>query len=248
MKLLGGTLIAHNVFEYDYTPLAALSSLLSVCDEVVFLDAGSTDDTAAWVNSFSNENLKIVSAPWNPCAMGTWLSDLTNEAKSHLNTKIHLSLQSDEVLHEDDFSMIKNHAERGGKYSFERLNFWLDNRHRLKDNVKVGSRIVRMAPIDVPSVGDAQSLEPSDYEVSPMRIFHYGFIRNPEAFVAKSRPMQQAFFNTNDPILDAVEKEGLRALGDKKHETAVPMEDLIPYKGSHPRSVWPWLRKNGYTP
>ena len=46
MHELGGTMILHNPFKYDYCVKEALYSLLQVCDQVVVVDAESDDGTA----------------------------------------------------------------------------------------------------------------------------------------------------------------------------------------------------------
>lgn len=242
-------MIVRNAIEYDYCLDAAIRSLL-FCDQVCIVDGSSDDGTYALLNEFRHRaGVHIVHAEWKPSPNGTWLADLTNLARINLDTEMHISLQADEVLFENDYDKIREVANTGGVFALERLNFWLDHRHILPPDTKVGSTIVRLAPIYVPSVGDAQGLEHKNGWVkSDARIAHYGFIRNPKAFAAKSKPMQQAFFNTYDPIIDEVEKRGIEALGDKSFPTAVSRNELIPYNGPHPTAAHKWLIKNGYQP
>lgn len=255
---IGGTIIVHNAIEFDYCIEAAVESLLGVCENVLVFDGGSTDGTWGLLRSGFKDPyntcllLTIRKGAWDIGAMGVGLSEMTNEARESLQSLsgeryFHINLQADEVIHEDDYPLIREYAKRGGTYALNRLNFWMDAQHILPPEEKVGSRIVRMAPSHISSVGDAQSLDPSGgFEITPIRIFHYGFIRNMGAFVAKSRGMQQAVFNTVDPIIDAVEKEGVKALLDPKHPTAVAPERLLPYRGTHPKAAHKWLKEHGY--
>lgn len=248
---LGGTLIVRNAIAFDYPLEAAVKSLLGVCDQVIVLD-GYSDDNGTWVllEKLARENrrLALMRKEWNPTPMGTWLATLTNVAREALGARMHLNLQADEVLHENDYDLIRELASTGKTWTLERLNFWLDNKHVLPPEEKVGQTIVRLAPTGLPCVGDAQGLEHAHgWERSSARIFHYGFIRDAKKLVAKSRPMQQAFFGTQDSIWDAVEVEGIKALGDERHATAVPKSRLIHFQGKHPNVAREWLWAHGYS-
>lgn len=249
---LGGTLIVHNATEFDFCVEAAVRSLCGVCDTVLVLNAGSTDNTRDILaellfNRTDHCDYKFAGVDWEPNSMGAWLADLTNMARSTLHTDMHLNLQADEVLHEADYPLIRKLAQTGETLTFERLNFWLDHKHILPPHTKVGSTIVRLAPTHIPSVGDAQGLDPSNgWKRSTARIYHYGFIRDPRKWASKSREMQQAFFNTVDPIVDAVEADGISAMGNADYPTAVPMEQLVRYDGRHPIVAHGWLRNHGY--
>jgi len=249
MTTIGGTLIVRNAIAFDYCLKEALNSLLKVCDQVVVVDGESDDGTWEWLQSHPNKSGELIleQRPWKPSPLGTWLADLTNTARSYLTTQTHLSLQADEVLHEADYPVIRACAESRRVWRLNRLNFWLDPQHMLRPEVKVGSRIVRLAPTSVPCIGDAQGLQPSGATDCDARIYHYGFLRNPQKLAAKARPMLKAFFNLADPIFDAVEQRGLEALGDATFATAVPREQLLPYTGTHPKVAHAWLREHGFT-
>lgn len=260
---IGGTLITHNCLQYDYCLGASLSSLLAVCDQVSVVDGKSNDGTFEYLQALQesinwNSNTPVggkypfllVQCDWKPSPLGVWLSELTNIARNNLSTDYHVSIQADEVIHEDSFETIKALASQGFCASVARLNFWKDHQHIIPPGQRCGSRVVRLAPLAVPSVGDAENLEPAfkNYD-SEVKIFHYGFIRNPILLAAKAIPMQQAFFNHHDPIFDEVIARGANgasALTDPKFPTAVPETGLIPYKGSHPKFAHHWLKEHGY--
>lgn len=250
MTSIGGTLIVHNAVEFDYCVEAALDSLIALCDQVVIVDGTSTDCTYKWLEAKYGERqrcpITLVQRPWVPSPLGTWLADLTNEARKLLTTEVQINLQADEVLHEADYPIIRACAEARRPCRLNRLNFWLDPQSMLRPEVKVGSRITRLAPVQVPCVGDAQELRPAGAIDCDARIFHYGFLRNPQKLAAKAKPMLKAFFNLADPIFDAVEQRGLEALGDASFATAVPREQLLPYTGTHPAVAHEWLRAHGY--
>jgi glycosyltransferase involved in cell wall biosynthesis len=246
---LGGTLIVRNGIEFDYCTKAAVTSLLGVCDKVVVVDGQSTDGTYEMLRVMASidKRLTVLQREWKPCSMGTWLADLTNEARKALNTDMHINVQADEVLFEQDYPLIRKLASTGKIYTVERLNFWHDHRHLLPPDEKVGSTIVRLAPQSLPCVGDAQGLaHEQGWERSQIRLAHYGFIRDPYKLAAKSRPMQQAFFNTTDPVWEDVDKRGKVALIDPANPTCVAIDKLHHYAGSHPKAAHSWLLNHFY--
>jgi hypothetical protein len=248
---LGGTLIVRNAMNYDFCVEATVRSLAPVCDELVVIDGTSDDGTWELLNKVVPDCARglwtLTQHEWKPSPMGEWLSALTNRAREMLHTDAHLNIQADEVLHEDDYPLIQQLAATGSTYTLERLNFWHDHRHILPPNEKVGSTIVRLAPVSLPCIGDAQGFEHSrGWKRSKARIFHYGFIRDPQKLAAKARPMQQAFFGSVDPVWDDVEKRGKEALIDPSNPTCVPINRLVPYSGTHPAAAHEWLKSHGY--
>lgn len=248
MKTLGVTLFAHNAFTYDYCLEASLESALGVADEIVLVDASSNDATSALMRDYASryDVIKLIDAPWQPNALGAWLVDLINLASSHLTTPMHLALQADEVLHEDDYASIRSLAEARVKTAFHRLNFWHDHWHVAPPGRVCGHCVTRLAPTSASAFGDGENLDPRDSRPSPLRIFHYGFIRNTSAFIAKSRLMQNAYFATCDPIIDEVERRGAEALIDPAWPTSVTRDTLLPYTGTHPRVAHKWLTSHGF--
>jgi hypothetical protein len=244
---LGGTLIVRDACRLDYSVEAAVRSLVGCCDEVVVIDGRSEDGTWDLLRRIKSLKLTLYQRDWTPNRDGRWLAELTNEARSLLRkSEMHLNLQADEVLPEWQYGYLRDLAKTGKKYTMERLNFWLDPWHLLPPEEKVGQTIVRLAPVNVPSMGDAQSLEHTGAVRSDLLMFHYGFIRDAKKLALKGRELQQAFFGTQDVIWDVVEREGLAALGDSRHATAVRCEALVPYRGNHPLLVVPWLREKGF--
>jgi septum formation topological specificity factor MinE len=242
MLTLGGTMIAHRAVEYDYCLKAALMSLMDVCDEVVVVATEeSHDGTHDLLAKLRTDKLKVIHRQWVPSSKGKWLADLTNEARLSLSTEMHLSLQADEVLHHDDYPLLRQMASTKDVYRLNRINFWYDHRHQLPPEVKVGSRIIRMAPVNVPSGGDAQALDWPYACSSNARIFHYGFIRRAQALSAKGRPFVKAINGGEDPLWDDVDARGAPALIDAKNATAVTLDQLLPFVGTHPVRAHEWL-------
>lgn len=246
---LGGTLIVRNSIRFDYCLEAALLSLFPICDEVVVVDGYSDDGTWEMLRGMARQEskLRLQQERWVPNGGGEWLSELTNRAIAMLTTEANLNLQADEVVCEWSYPLVLELAATGGIYTLERLNFWHDHRHLLPPDEKVGTHVVRLAPVDVQSVGDAQSLATNfGWQRSRVQLMHYGFLRKGPAFVAKSREMMAAWGWGLDPVLEEVERRGMEALVDPVNATSVPVQRLVPYMGPHPRVAHRWLQERGY--
>lgn len=242
---LGGTTFIHNGVEHDYCFEESIRSLLGVCDEVVVVEAASTDDTLKRIQAINDPKIKIVSAPWlqSPLIRETntdWTKDLAELARSNLTAPMNLYLQGDEVLHEEDYPLIRTLAAQWKPRYFQRLNFWLDDSHLAPHGHVCGHRVCRLAPSDRRVIWGSESLEDSSAQDSDVRIFHYGFIRKGEGFRKKSEIMGKNFIGAIDPIIYNYEKEGPMALKN------LFKGQLIPYTGSHPSIASDWLKEREY--
>ncbi len=248
MKLIGGTLICHNPIRYDYCIEAAIRSLVAVCDEVIVLDCQSDDGTPALLRKLQVEfsHLYIFQNRWDVAPNFERLSRLTNIARDYLDSRWHLNLQADEVLHEESFSVIRQavQSEMGKSFSFTRLNFWGDQSRYFRashKNPPCSPSVIRLALREIDSVRDAESLEAVNlcrtFE-RQLRIFHYGFIRDRRIHCDKIINMQQWFGLGVDQ----------RVVKQKREKGAFDpweffkREDLERYTGSHPKFAQRWLR------
>lgn len=242
---IGGTLVVHDPIRFDYCFLQAIESLLGVCDEVVVLSADCTDGTDDVLNAWgaTEKRLRVVRFPWAPVrgTHGAWLADLGNQARAHLTTTYHVSLQADEVLHPDDYAEIRSCADDMVPMRCVRLNFWMDAKTIAASGHLCGTNIVRGGPVDLPLVGDAEGLMDINVaRATNVRIYHVGFIRRPKAFVAKAVAMEEAFFGTHNPLLDRMEIEGELVLKDW-----VPRDARLSFEGNYPPNLVPWLKERG---
>ena len=243
---LGGTIFTHNCLTLDYCLDLALRSLLDVCDEVVCIDAESTDGTLEYLSDMGvkDRRLTIGLAKWKPIpdGKGQWLSDLGNTALSLMRSPYHIALQADEVLHEEDYGKIRECANRGGQYLVHRLNFWKDSRHIVPPGKVCGHNICRMGPKTSKFIGDAENIDLNAQPVgqSSVRIFHYGFIRKAEAQIIKGIKMESEFLGTYNPIYNRMKETGSRESYDNAKEIT---GDLIEFRGTHPAKAREWLRE-----
>lgn len=238
-----------NGLKFDYSFRESIEGMLGVCDEVVVVDAASDDGTRDVLSDWASREpkLKVFDAEWKPVVgtNGIWLSELANFARSKCQHPYQCSTQADEVLHPDDYPLIRRQAARNRAALCQRLNFWGDPQHLAPHGHVCGHLCVRVGPTTLPFVGDAESLAPENITERPgIRIYHLGFLRRPEAFLAKSRDLQQAWHGPEgwDKRLQMVEKTP-----EKWVENCPFPAPLIHYSGDYPANVVKWLRERGFS-
>ena len=99
-QTLGGTIFCYNAISQDYCLEEAVESLKALCDEVIVLDAGSTDGSDKLVKSFEDKKTKTICLPneeWVKFKGRNKLAHFTNVAISSLSTDWNFNLQADEI-------------------------------------------------------------------------------------------------------------------------------------------------------
>lgn len=211
MRKLGGSIFVHNAISQDYCIKESVECLKELCDEVVVLDAGSTDGTTELVKSLADSKTMIAL-----CEHDEWqakrkelgrevLSYFSNKAKDFLNTEWYFSLQADEVIHEDSFEAIRNfvYHESGGLSGAycRRINLWGTTQHKLNvplHRSPVGVTVLRLARTQYNSIDDAESIEAIGLIhtglVDLIRVYHMGFVRDKYRHCSKVQHMQESIF------------------------------------------------------
>lgn len=246
-KTLGGSIFAYNTIQYDYCLKEAVECLKELCDEVVVLDAGSTDGTHELVKSFQDKKTQVVL-----CGPEEWenkhgkekLSYFTNLASAFLTTDYYFNLQADEIIHEKSFPIIRKAVESGEESFFvRRYNLWgtpdtyLNVPH---DRQPCGERIIRLGILQCKSVDDAEGLRPYSKDPSTLycdeiKVYHYGFVRKKEVMKDKIIHMQRGVFEMDhDKKLDHMDVFDWTAW--------FKPEDLSPIRDSHPKFITNWIK------
>lgn len=234
---LGGTCFAHNALKLDYCIEESLRSLSDVCDEVVFVDASSTDGTGDFVRRMRLPNVRVFDEPWEgePVTHGAHLSRIANAARKRLTTDYHFHLQADEVLYEVDYPTLKKYAVQGIPVTVQRYNFWLDARHIAGAGHLCGNKVIRGAPSSWRLIGDAENIDFACLPVeTPIRLFHVGFIRVKEALIEKSIAQELRFWGGYNPVFDKLKTDD--------HALDNWVSELHPYDGPWPSRLIPWLK------
>jgi len=251
MTTLGGNVVVRNGNSLDFCWREAIRSLLPVCDVVSVSDGESDDGTQEEIREWMKAEPKIVLNvyPWpNPKGDPDWFVKWLNYNREHTRADWQFQLDADEVLHEKSYEQIREFIQTPGQTGVvTRHNFWLDHRHTIAEGICLGKRVIRLAPQKLwlasdgyhPKGEEAASLG----RMTGIEIFHYGFIRKPEAFFKKERLLQNYFFDSYDPRLEAQEKNPNWMAEPSVGDYCGHLDD---YSGSHPAVAQDWLRERGY--
>jgi glycosyltransferase involved in cell wall biosynthesis len=254
MKTLAGILAVRNGFRGDYCWVEAAKSLLGVCDELVLADCDSSDGTSEAMRDWAAKDSRITlcNFPWtDPRGTNQWWVDFLNYARQHAKSEWIVQVDADELIHEKDYPEIRAAADEGKVLICERYNFWASAQTLIPHGHCCGHEVVRVGPANV--------VMPSDYPCtgsdtimsmavpSTVGIYHYGFVRKKEAWWYKAREVHRIWNGDGplDPRLVAAEEEG----GEwaRNHKVAEWVKDLVPFTGTHPAIIHPWLIERGYT-
>ena len=242
MKISGFTVI-RNAELMGYPIRESIRSALPLVDEFVVGVGQSDDQTKAMLEGLGSPKVRLFDSHWDTSKTkgGLILSEKTNEALAQCQYDWCLYLQADEVLHEQDLDPIRRACEKyDSNPHIQGLLFDYFHFYGAYDTIATSRRWyrreVRMVrrSCGIQSVGDAQSFRvQGDKPVvarSGARIFHYGWVKPPQAMGQKSKLLNRWWHgNRRDREFDRFEF-------DQKQY------GLRPYHGPHPQ-VMDELRK-----
>lgn len=247
MRLIG-LVVVRNHLIFEYTPEMSVESLLPVCDEVLLVDMSSDDGSAEVLQEFAKTNPKIrfVSQIWDrPYADINWWTRAINRARELIPPNDWLiHLDADEALGENCSEQIRGAMSSDIPILFRRHNFWRDAKHLVAENRACGEMVARAGkasfylPSDEPNPLVHPNLRTTAEPRTGCEIFHYGFLRDDDAFIRKSIEVQNAFMGSCDPRV-------LEHWKDKSFDffDGLPLRDFI---GTHPACAHAWLKSKGY--
>ena len=217
MKVSGFTFV-RNVVKYDYPVVESIRSVLPVVDEFI-VNVGRCDDgTLELIRSIGDPKIRIVESIWDETLRkdGLIYAQQTNIALSHCAGDWAFYIQADEVVHEDDLPMIQeamyrhlgNTKVKGLLFRYLHFiaDYWSTNPWFYHKAV----RIIRNNG-DVESCGDAvgfhlkatqQYLQSGPKEwIAPAggRIFHYGWVKDPQTMLAKVKEQIAVYHGATPP-------------------------------------------------
>lgn len=243
---LGGICFAYNAISMDYCLAESVASLKALCDEVIVLDAGSTDRTDELIKSFEDDKTQVVlcgNDEWTKQRGREKLSYFQNLAASFLTTDYCIVAQADEVFHEKSFSAIREVVDRRLEGAYvTRINLWGSTQTKLNvphDRSPVGTQICRIAKVKYLSIDDAESVDcplaTTEY-LDRIRLYHMGFVRRKEVMKSKIIHMQKDVFELEnyDPKLDKMDIFDWTAWFSDK--------DLTPIQEELPKFIKKWAQ------
>lgn len=226
MKVSGFT-FCRNAVKYDYPILESIRSVLPLCDEFI-VNVGRCDDgTSELIQSIQDPKIMIVESVWDDSLRkdGLIYSQQTNIALARCTGDWAFYVQADEVVHEDDLSIIwrsmqdhlRNPVVKGLLFRYLHFvaDYWSTNPWFYHKAV----RIIRNNG-EVESCGDAvgfhvkttqqylQSGPKAWLPYSGGRIFHYGWVKDPKTMLEKKREQAAMHHGANLPPSVAKELAG----------------------------------------
>lgn len=245
--------MVRNGNELDFCWKECVESLLGACDVVAVSVAKGEDSTEEevreWVSHEPRLSINMYDWPF-PKGNPNWFVEWIQYARMHTPSDWVLQLDADEVLHENSYDEVRKFVEGPMNRTaiVTRWNFWRDHRHTIPQGYCCGKHVIRIAPKSVWMPSDG--FHPDGNEAASMsrltgiEIHHYGFIRKHEAFFKKERALQNMFFNSYDPRLEASEQDGRDW---SKREGVTGWEDKLDhYGGTHPAIMKDWLKERGF--
>lgn len=238
-KSLGAAQFIYNAIECDYPVIESLRALRDCCDQVVVVDAGSTDGTQDLLLSAGVDVLYL--NEWDKHQGRQKLAYFTNRAIQLLDTDWILSIQADEILSEKSFDNIRaaiDH-ENVGSYICKRWNLWRDPLSMLQveqHRKPCSDEVIRLARKGAYAFDDAEGLAAVNTHVygkpEAIEIFHVGYIRNPVKHVIKARRMLVDVFGLgmDERIGDTFDWSKFPFTGD----------DIVPVPGPLPVYIREW--------
>lgn len=209
MKITGISIVRNAILN-DFPVVEAISSILSVVDEmIVSIDKGD-DDTDALIRSIQSDKLKIIYSTWdmNLREGGRVYALETDKVKSHVSpdTDWIFYIQADEVIHEKYHAVIRQTAERYKDDKrvegllFQYLHFYGtydyvgDSRKWYRHEV----RIIRNDP-GISSYKDAQGFRKGEVKLNVVpvdaEVYHYGWVKSPEQMWRKRNNTGRFYFD-----------------------------------------------------
>lgn len=258
MEKISGFSLVRNGVKFDYPFLESLRSILPLVDELILNVGVGEDETLTVAQEFQkNEGagkVKVFESVWplndpEKKKSGLILSEQTNLALDRCTYDWCFYIQADEVIHEDDSTLIKNAVAEATRIGAEAVVFHYQHFYgsfnviqETRSAYRREMRIIRKSS-GARSVGDAQSFRKPDGSkltalLSKARIFHYGWVRTPDAMKEKTMFMDQLYHGENKP--NSTQPHTGTNFRYKR------FWGLREYTGAHPRVMEKRIREKGW--
>jgi len=212
MKISGFT-FCRNMVRYDYPIIESIRSILPIVDEFIVNVGRCEDGTLELVQSIRHPKIRIIQSVWDETLRtgGLIYSQQTNIALAACTGDWAFYLQADEVIHEDDLPhILKAMRDNLGKTEvsgllFRYLHFMGDYWSVNPWHYHRAVRVIRNNG-ELESCGDAVGFSrkadgiylqngPSHWLASSnSRVFHYGYVKNQQAMLAKGQEQLRVYY------------------------------------------------------
>ncbi len=204
--MIYGIAFIKNGVKFDFPFRESMLSMLPLVEKI-YVNVGIGDD-ATLEEVKKIPKVEIIEVDWDDgrSDKGHILSDMTNIAINRMRQEVvdgdawAIYLQSDEVLHEQDHSLIQQDIEKARANGADVMRFRYMHFWQKHERIAIGERWypqeIRAFKVNsaVISHGDAQTFEGwhKAYE-SDAHIWHYGHVRDEKAYRAKLDQMSRYY-------------------------------------------------------
>lgn len=240
MNISGFTFV-RNAEIFDYPVLESLRSLLPLCDELIVAVGKSDDHTLQMIHDLQDPRIKIHETVWDDSLRsgGRILAVQTDIALARCSGDWCIYLQADEVLHEDDYPIIRQEIKNAIAHpEIDALLFAYHHFYGSYDYIGGGRQWYRQEirsfrnSGNVLSWGDAQGFRKTEHGASvklrarrtKARVFHYGWVKHPRIQQRKQQYFHKLWHS------DDWMKENIPAVDEFEYKCF----DLQKFTGSHP--------------
>jgi glycosyltransferase involved in cell wall biosynthesis len=244
---ISGFSFVRNAARLHYPVCEAIRSALPLVDEFVVAVGPSDDGTLEAIRAIGDPRVLILETAWDPAHFvhGKINAVQTDLALAACTGDWGLYLQADEVLHEDDLPLLRAAAERWlaaedvEGFLFKYHHFWGDfgsvqwtrNWYRREVRIIRLGRGIRSWKSAQGFRRDGRKLRVRETEA---RIFHYGWVRPPEAMKRKQIALDRLHH-------DEAWVRNRHPEGESLPFDYGSMQHLRPFLGTHPAVMKAWI-------
>ncbi len=252
MKVSGFTFV-RNAVKYDYPVVAAISSILPLCDEVIVSVGNCDDGTLELIESIGSPKIKITHSVWDDSLKegGRILAVETDKAFAHVSPDADWAfyIQADEVVHEQDYPAIRAAMQEYlddkrvegllFKYThfFGSYDYIGDSRTWYQHEISVIRNDKRIS-----SYRDAQGFRKEGQKLHVKRVnasmYHYGWVKDPQIQAQKLNNSFQLYHGTNEELVTNRVPIAEFDYGG--------VDSLAPFKGTHPEVMKERINKKNW--
>lgn len=156
--MISGFMIVKDVLKPGYPFVEAIAAALPICDEFLLSDGYSVDGTFEIVERIAklNKKIKIFRHKWSTAKKLTVLAEVTNELRKECKYDYMLSVQANEIIHEESAGFIKALPEMLPQtFTFSFPYFQMLANHKFAEEFRL--RFSKNLP-GIIAIGDAWSL------------------------------------------------------------------------------------------
>jgi glycosyltransferase involved in cell wall biosynthesis len=253
LKVSGFTFIRNAVL-LDYPIVAAIQSILPLCDEVVVAVGNSTDDTLALIQNI-DPKVRIIQTTWDDTLRenGRVLAVETDKALAAINPAADwaIYIQGDEVLHEADHPNILKamtrfeHDQDVDGLLFDYLHFYGSYDYIGVSNnwYKKEIRIIKPGR-GIFSFRDAQGFRKTPDQklkvaAANASVYHYGWVKDPQAMQRKQESFHKLWHD------DAWLEKNIKVAAAFDYEDHI--HELARFEGTHPQWIAARIAERNWT-